>query len=156
MIFKDFIGNELQIGSFCAYPGAGNTKAEYGMILYKVLGFDEAKKKVKVARIDTHMAQGALYDSFHPSHLKNAMESTTSVPDFYNRNGGNDITAKIAVQVINSSIENTNKLAVVDPSERVKVVFNMILEGDSSVFDIVTAREIMYWIHGSTHTQNPF
>ena len=48
MKFYDFIGTELTVGCFCAYPGAGNVKAEYGTILYKVTGFDEAKGKVKV------------------------------------------------------------------------------------------------------------
>lgn len=33
----DFMGQEIVAGEFVVYPGAGNTKAEYGMILMKVL-----------------------------------------------------------------------------------------------------------------------
>ena len=46
----DFIGNEIKIGSFVAYPGAGNVQAEYGLLLMRVLGFNA--KSITVERLD--------------------------------------------------------------------------------------------------------
>lgn len=34
---KDFLGQTLEQGDFLVYPGSGNGKAEYGLILYRVL-----------------------------------------------------------------------------------------------------------------------
>lgn len=33
---KDFIGNVIQVGDFLAYPGGGNSKGQYGLLLKKV------------------------------------------------------------------------------------------------------------------------
>lgn len=33
----DFLGKKIKPMDFVAYPGSGNTSAEYGLILYKVL-----------------------------------------------------------------------------------------------------------------------
>lgn len=154
--FKDFIGNPLNVGDYCAYPGAGNTKAEYGLILYKITGFDEAKRKVKAIRLSVDYAQGAMYDTFHPLHLKNAIVSTVELPDHYSRNGGKTITGKIAVRWISSSLENTNKLVLVKPNSFVRMVFDAVTEGDEKVLEAITVAEIGSWILGSTHVQNPF
>jgi len=32
----DFLGNQLSVGDFIAYPGSGNGRAEYGLILHKI------------------------------------------------------------------------------------------------------------------------
>ena len=156
MKFYDFIGNELTVGCFCAYPGAGNVKAEYGTILYKVTGFDEAKGKVKAIRLHADYAQGQMYDTFHPSHTKNGIIGTVMIPDHYKRNEGNDIEGKMCVRYINSTIENTNKLAVVQPNEKVQRIFNKVIDGDASVFEEMTPQEFSIWIHGGNSGPNPF
>lgn len=48
---KDFLGRKILVGDFVARPGGGNTKGEYGLVLYKVCGFlpgsDGGKVSVK-------------------------------------------------------------------------------------------------------------
>lgn len=154
MKFYDFIGNELTEGCFCAYPGAGNVKAEYGMILYKVIGFDHEKKKVKAVRLFANYAQGPMYDMFHPSHTKNAIIGKVMIPDHYMRNGGNEIEGRLAVRYHMSSLESTNKLAIVKPSEKVQRIFNRVLELDSTVFEEFSPVDFSMWIHGGGN--NPF
>lgn len=156
MKFYDFIGTELTEGCFCAYPGAGNVKAEYGTILYKVVGFDHVKGKVKAVRLFADYAQGQMYDTFHPSHIKNAIIGKVMIPDYYKRNDGNEIEAKMAVRFNVSTIENTNKLAVVQPSEKVQRIFNKVLQLDESVFDEMTPKEFSIWTHGGISGPNPF
>lgn len=156
MQFFDFIGNELTEGCFCAYPGAGNVKAEYGTILYKVIGFDREKRKVKAVRLFADYAQGQMYDTFHPSHTKNAIIGKVMIPDHYKENGGKDIEGKLAVRFHNSTIENTNKLAIVHPSEKVQRIFNKVLESDESVFEEMSPVEFSIWIHGGNSGPNPF
>jgi hypothetical protein len=155
MIFKDFIGNEITEGCFVAYPGAGNVKAEYGMILYKVVGFDTAKGKVKAIRLFADYAQGQMYDTFHPSHTKNAIIGTVMRTDQYNRNGGEPIKGKCAVRYHVSTIENTNKLAVVNPSERVQRIFNKVIALDPTVFEEFSPVNFSHWIHGG-NVENAF
>jgi hypothetical protein len=156
MKFKDFIGNEITEGCFIAYPGAGNVKAEYGMILYKVVGFDHVKGKVKAVRLFADYAQGPMYDIFHPSHTKNAIIEIVMIPDHYYRNGGNPIEGLLAVRYHISSLENTNKLAIVNPSEKVQRIFNKVLNLDPTIFEEVSPVEISNWILGSIHQPNPF
>lgn len=45
----DFIGNEFLLDSYVANSGGGNVKAEYGMILYKIIGING--EKLNVARL---------------------------------------------------------------------------------------------------------
>ena len=156
MKFYDFIGNELTEGCFCAYPGAENTKAEYGTILYKVIGFDQEKRKVKAIRLFADYAQGSMYDTFHPSHTKNAIIGKVMIPDHYKRNDGNDIEGRLAVRFHLSTIENTNKLAVVNPNERVQSIFNKVIDQDETVFNEMTPHEFSIWIHGGNAGPNPF
>lgn len=59
MDFKDFLGNIIEKHDFCAYPGGGNAKAEYGLILYQVTDFDNEKKKIKARRLDVDYRGGA-------------------------------------------------------------------------------------------------
>jgi hypothetical protein len=140
--FKDFIGNEIKIGSFCAYPGAGNVKAEYGTILYKITGFDEAKNKIKAVRLHAEYGQNVGGEmQFHPSFLKNAIMSPSE-----------NMLVRFAI----GTIENFNKLAVVNVPQNIQDIFNKVLEGDKTVFDLISAKNLGYWIHGSTHSPNPF
>lgn len=46
---RDFLGREIKVGDFVAYPGSGNIKAEYGLLLMRVTGF--TPKSVKCDRI---------------------------------------------------------------------------------------------------------
>lgn len=46
---KDFLGVNLQIGDYVAAGGAGNGKAEYGMILHQVTAISP---KLKLRRLD--------------------------------------------------------------------------------------------------------
>ena len=55
-----------------------------------------------------------------------------------------------------ATIENTNKLAVVQPSQRIKDIFEKILNSDKTIFDVITAKELGNWIHGSMNSTNPF
>lgn len=47
----DFIGNPIVVGGYVAKSGAGNTSAEYSMVLYKVLEIKEKSDKIKVRRL---------------------------------------------------------------------------------------------------------
>ena len=62
---QDFIGQRIVEGSWLAAGGAGNTKAEYGMILYRVSGIDEgAPRGLKLQRLRVtypkHTAESAV------------------------------------------------------------------------------------------------
>ena len=141
-MFKDFIGQEINVGDYVAYPGAGNVKAEYGLILYKIIGKDLVKQKLKAVRLHAEygqMIEGTL--RFHPSFEKNAIHSPSE---------------GMLVRFANSTIENTNKLVVINCSDLIKQVFDKVLAGDNTVFELLTAKQIGHWIHGSTHATNPF
>jgi len=46
---RDFIGNEIRGGDYIVYPGGGNAKCEYGLILMRVT--DVVKGAVKAERL---------------------------------------------------------------------------------------------------------
>jgi hypothetical protein len=141
-MFTDFIGQEINVGDFVAYPGAGNTKAEYGMILYLITGKDLDKQKLKAVRL--HAEYGQMFEGalrFHKSFEKNAIHSPSE---------------GMLVRYAASTIENTNKLVVVQPSQRIKFIFKKILNSDKTIFDEITAKELGNWIHGSMNSTNPF
>ena len=48
-MFKDFLGNPIMIGTWLVYPGAGNRKAEYGLLLSRVIDISD---KIKAERLD--------------------------------------------------------------------------------------------------------
>jgi len=137
MKFRDFIGNEITLGCYCAYPGRGNVDAEYGMILYKVLGFDEDKHKLKLVRLDVN---GRIDGNQFPDIFKkNAIITKTS-------------SYTVAVRFLNSTVENTNKLAVVTPNEIFVNIFDKVLAGDDSLFNEIKVDDIGSWIHGTVNT----
>jgi hypothetical protein len=144
MKFVDFIGNEIFPDSYVAYPGAGNAKAEYGLILYRVDSLDPIKCKVKATRLHVHYSGGQDGMTFHESHLRESMVT------HYN----ND--RRISVQKKTSSIENTNKLVVVDPSDRVKSIFEKCINLDESVFSEISGEDLSWWIHAANPQLNPF
>jgi hypothetical protein len=45
---RDFIGHEIKVGSWVAQGGAGNNRAEYGMILFRV---DAVGETIKATRL---------------------------------------------------------------------------------------------------------
>lgn len=142
----DFLGNVLVKGTYCAYPGRGNVDAEYGMILMKIIDIIPEKKKLKVVRVKLHFGQSE-QNIFHPSHLKNAIISSYS--DDY----------QVALQVVSSFIENTNRLVRVNPNKKVIDFFEKALALDKSCFEILTPEQIKFWLLGSTYTlenKNPF
>jgi hypothetical protein len=151
MKFTDFIGNEILPGSYVAYPGAGNVKGEYGLILYRVDSLDPIKRKVKATRLHIHYSGGQNGVTFHESHERNAMFTTSSIKHY-----GCTENCRISVQRKTSTIENTNKLVVVDPSNRVKRIFEKCVNLDSSIFSEITGDELSWWIHGGQTENNPF
>lgn len=48
---QDFLGQEINVGDFVAFPGKGNVAAEYGLLLLKVTKIE--KGKVFGLRFDT-------------------------------------------------------------------------------------------------------
>ena len=141
-MFTDFIGQEINVGNFVAYPGAGNVKAEYGMILYLITGKDLEKQKLKAVRL--HAEYGQMFEGalrFHKSFEKNAIHSPEE---------------GMLVRYAAATLENTNKLVVVEPSQKIKDIFAKILNSDKSVFEIITAKQLGNWIHGSMNSTNPF
>lgn len=49
---NDFLGQKLSIGDYVTHPGRGNTTAEYGLILYRILGI--SPKGIKAQRLTVH------------------------------------------------------------------------------------------------------
>lgn len=45
----DFVGNRFSVGSYAASTGYGNSKAEYGAILYKIVELGEKFKVMRLA-----------------------------------------------------------------------------------------------------------
>lgn len=48
---QDFLGQEINVGDFVAFPGKGNVAAEYGLLILKITKFE--KGKVFGLRFDT-------------------------------------------------------------------------------------------------------
>jgi hypothetical protein len=134
---KDFIGNELKQGDFVAYPGAGNAKAEYGHILYKVL--ESKEDSVKAVRLHCSWSQSKDSLDAHPkTWLKNKCLSQRNV----------------LIHRMDSTITNTNKLVKVNPSEEVSSLFDRVLDKDETLCEEINLEDIGYWIHGGD--ANPF
>jgi hypothetical protein len=53
---RDFLGNELSVDNYVVASGKGNTSCEYGMILYKVVGFSD-KGKLQLRRLTKEYGQ---------------------------------------------------------------------------------------------------
>ncbi len=49
---KDFLGNDIKVGDFVAYPGAGNKNAEYGLLLKKVINISSTHVEVEGLDMD--------------------------------------------------------------------------------------------------------
>lgn len=131
---KDFIGQEIAEGCYVAYPGAGNKKAEYGMILYKV---DQiVGDKLKARRI-TIFYQSATIEVTDGS-ITDQKIYTSPHRDPY----------RIWIKVQKSTLSSPLKTVVVD---KVPIAAQLILEGHPQAFDIHSAEEFAGWVHGSGH-----
>lgn len=150
--FYDFVGNEITLGSYVAYPSGGNVKAEYGMILYKISGFDFEKGKLKARRIHVNMGQGKDYSNFPPLFLRNAMLVDGKREDHFRT--GYFIDVKYSIRWSESTIENVSKMAVVNLPEKTKTIFEKVLSLDKSVFSEVSVDDLSAWLLGSLHSKN--
>lgn len=52
MKHKDFLGQELQVGDYCSFPGGGNGTGSYGLLLHKVIKLTD--KSVQTERLSVH------------------------------------------------------------------------------------------------------
>jgi hypothetical protein len=137
-MFRDFIGNELHVGDFFAYPGLGNRSGEYGMILHKITGFTN---KNNLGHTDS-------INRIEAVRLRIGWSSDDSevIPD--------NVLKKDGILIFKgkpSYISSTNKTVKINPPEKVQTVFNKILDVDASVFDIISAQQIANWIHGGVY-----
>lgn len=155
--FKDFIGQEITEGCYVAYPGAGNVKAEYGLILYRVTGFDLEKKKIKAQRLDVnaaHSRDGSPYE-WHKSFKKRKHMIDPTIYDNPNAHFSG-MTHKWMISMIESSLENPNKLVVVNPPQLIRDLFDSVYNGDEKIFEKLKAEQVSAWILASTYVDNPF
>lgn len=90
---KDFLGRDIQVDDFIAYPAGGNRATEYGMIMGKVLKF--TAKGISVERLDTKYE----YDP-----------KNSNMPDGY----------KVTILRKKVAITNLNKVVVIEPTFRAK------------------------------------
>ena len=118
---KDFIGNKIRIGSYVSKYGGGNTNAKYGQILYRVIDINTITNKVKVECVDVVYYTKPKYMQFN----------------------------NISIGTKRSWITRITSLVVVDPSEKIKTIFDKICNGDTSFTDLVKPEVISGWIHGS-------
>jgi hypothetical protein len=154
MTYKDFIGQEITEGCYVAYPGAGNAKAEYGLILYRVVGFDDAKKKIKAQRLDAvaNYAQSNGTFTSHPSFLKRRhIIDKTPIRLTYTT-----ASYQWMVTMIESTLENTNKLVVVNPPQIIKDLFDAVYNQDDTILGKITGEQVSRWILASLSGTNPF
>jgi hypothetical protein len=66
------------------------------------------------------------------------------------------VEGKVAVRYGESYIENTCKLVVITPSEKVQRIFNKVLDLDPTVFEEMSPENFSNWILGSRYSSNPF
>lgn len=75
---KDFLGQDLVVvGGFIVYPGAGNTAAEYGLILHKIIDIDPEKKSIRTERLDVRYKEGGGKDEIR--RVKTTIKALTKV-----------------------------------------------------------------------------
>jgi len=55
-IVRDFLGQEININDYVCYPGGGNTKAEYGLLLLKIVSIKD--DSLRIERLDVDYGQG--------------------------------------------------------------------------------------------------
>lgn len=143
-MFTDFIGKEIQIGSFVAYPGGGNTGAEYGQILYRVVDVNEAKEKIKAERIIIY------YSHTTPEAMPKDFLNGKAMTLPHTKTDGDTMYVKyIAIRTKASWISKLNRLVVVEPKEKIIEIFNKISNLDESFTDLIEPIEVSKWLHGS-------
>lgn len=148
---KDFIGQEITPGCFVAYPGGGNAKAEYGLILYRITAIDSEKKKFKAQRLD--VVAGFIREDAQwaksVTKRRNVIDDKTIYPS-------HGTPYKWMITMIESTLENPNKLVVVQAPAIAYELFDAIYDQDTSILEKISAAEVSAWIHGSVHAVNPF
>lgn len=112
----DFLGNEFKIGNYVVAGGAGNTKAEYGMILYKVIS---VQPTIRLKRLDVRYCDDDLTVCIHSTKV---------------------------------TIQNPNKYLQIEPSEKMKDLFERALVDRLSCDE---REAIANWIHGAQHQKCP-
>lgn len=65
----DFLGRKIEQGDYLAYPGAGNAKAEYGLLLLHVLSVGD--KHVICNRLDVEYIKGVPYSQVKKTRVTN-------------------------------------------------------------------------------------
>lgn len=132
----DFIGQSIIEGSYVAYPGAGNKKAEYGLILYKVnqiAGDLIRAQRITVQYCDTSITvdDGSITDNkvYHSPYQ--------SRHDY-----------KIWIKVTKSTLTSPMKLVVI-PHQKVPLACRLILDGNPQGFHAHSAEQFARWIHGA-------
>lgn len=125
---RDFLGNQITVGSFLAKGGGGNGSGSYGMVLYRVLVINPTSQKLTVERI------------------------TVRYNHTYSSDNRAIISTEIACAMTKSVISNQNSVVMVPPTERIQVLWDAVLAKQVSKTD---AETISNWIHGAEH-QRPW
>lgn len=93
---KDFLGQDLKIGDYIVLQGAGNRSAEYGLLLYQIIGFGD--RTVQAERLSV-------------SYI------------WYNPDGNRRKTAKVVVEKKKGILKKRSKLVKVNPPQGMIKVF---------------------------------
>ena len=145
MGYRDFIGQEIIVGSYFAHPGASGKK-EDGMILYKVTELLDDESGIIAFRTEVILGNqqksgvDRSYHEFHPSILKRKHMMLE----------GNCILS------IDAKITNFNKVVIVNPSIEVRTIFDKCIALDRTVIALMSTNDIREWIAGNTNSLNPF
>lgn len=113
---RDFLGNEISVGNWLAYPGGGNKVNEHGLILLWVTRVTNSR--VYVQRLSSR-------DTFDRSTFQRAPKAT----------------------VVSTYICNTQKCAVIEPSDKLKMLFALTAANE---LDFNQQHLIAYWLKGKS------
>lgn len=130
---KDYLGQKIQAGDFIVYPGSGNRKAEYGMILYKV---SEIKgDKIKATRIEIHYNDASL--PINPKYITDGIIYSESYHEDY----------RIMIGFLSSTLSSPMKIVKV--TREIPIGISLIFHKQPEAFNYNSAKDFASWIHGS-------
>lgn len=95
---KDFLGNEIREGDLVAHPGTGNKKAEYGLLLSRVIGLEVERNYIRTMRFE--VSYSPLTISFRKTHIRNLntcvviRDVPSQVLDLFSKTETNSLTKK--------------------------------------------------------------
>lgn len=122
----DIIGNKIEVSDIIAYPGGGNVKAEYGLILYRVTHVED--DMIKAIRWESH----DLY--------------------FAPKKGNHIAFGDRGVWCRESTLKTSCKLikVVSDKNPIIHKVFDAILAGDMDMLNStgLEPNDLLKWSHG--------